>query len=477
MYCSWQREKRTQKLPTREIPTRSFSLSNKLQYCFIVMPPPTTTKTTKSQQLLALAAKQALVCLGVLIVFLILTWPALVVLVLLLHYILQKKQQLEHYHDEVVFLDITTPIMSITTSSSVVVVILLCIITTHIHLNLLTKHPSYLCLNRRIFLPLRIPLPPLLMLIYRSEMLREGGSTWYRDTFLDAKLALRRLTRDERESLRYRLLRRRTSTYQEITQLLLQLLPKHGRRDLTKKIRQHYYPRKISSQSVLGEYDLSTQDFYLLFWGEGRKIQSDLSKKAKTKENDNNNNNSISRLSISTRLIIIDQFLQRALILLLCPNAIIDRYYDADGKYCAMTFSYRLVNATTIASADSSTSSNDGGVHLSIGYFSLPNESSSGIWHYNFLRCMLRGFISGLYHELELIPPTSSSSSKNNVRYVNMEHMKIMPSVVVERWGLIYVSISMLFQGFVRWDSSKRFIVMIMIEKVIMTCSSLVGCL
>jgi hypothetical protein len=92
-----------------------------------------------------------------------------------------------------------------------------------------------------------------------------------------------------------------------------------------------------------------------------------------------------------------------------------------------MTFSYRLDNTAAAIAPSSSSSSNDsscgGGVHLSIGYFSLPNESNSGIWHYNFLRCMLRGFMSGLCHELELIPPTSSSSpssSNNVVRYVNM---------------------------------------------------------
>jgi hypothetical protein len=170
-------------------------------------------------------------------------------------------------------------------------------------------------------------------------MLREGGSTWYRDTLMDVKMAFSRLTCDERECLRNKLLlnnknnasprRGSTSIHQEITQLFLQQLPKHGRRDLTKKIRQHYQSRKISSQSVLGEYDLSIQDFYLLFWGEGRKIQSDLLKKEKKRKNDddndndsrdsdkdnidNRNKNSGGILPSSTQWIIIDQFLQRAM--------------------------------------------------------------------------------------------------------------------------------------------------------------------
>ena len=67
-----------------------------------------------------------------------------------------------------------------------------------------------------------------------------------------------------------------------------------------------------------------------------------------------------------------------------------------------------------------------GGVHLSIGYFCLESEKNSGIWHYNFCRSMLHGFVCGLRHELPV--PFSSSRqqqhqqrpSQYNIQYVNM---------------------------------------------------------
>ena len=104
-------------------------------------------------------AKNALVSLGLLIVFLILAWPSALLLFLL--YCCKKKYDY----------DVSSSILS-ESSAAVTVVTVIIISTTHVHLKLLVSHPSYLCLNRRLFQLLRIPLPPLLMLIYRSEMLR-----------------------------------------------------------------------------------------------------------------------------------------------------------------------------------------------------------------------------------------------------------------------------------------------------------------
>jgi hypothetical protein len=413
---------------------------------------------TKSQELAALLAKNALVSLGLLIVFLILAWPS--VLLFLLYFYYCKKYDY----------DVSSSILS-ESSAAVTVVTVIIISTTHVHLKLLVSHPSYLCFNRRIFLFLRIPLPPLLMLIYRSEMLREGGSTWYRDTLSDAQDVLQKLSSVERERLRQKLLSTinngnnkndiiaaRTSIYQEITTLFLQNIPKYARRDLIKKLRNHYIPRNLTSKSVLGERELSIDDLYLLYRGEARKVRSDLDKRWRSKmttkkdsvdNSSSKDNNSIEeedatkesssrrkRSNTQTQLMIVDQFIQRALILFLCPNAIIDRYHDSNGTYCAMTFSYRLENSedndiasATAASATTTTATNNkpGGVHLSIGYFALESESNSGIWHYNFLRTMLRGFISGLCHELQVYDddaPTSSSSASSTfnktIRYVNM---------------------------------------------------------
>ncbi|KAL7535062.1 hypothetical protein ACHAWF_005042 [Thalassiosira exigua] len=367
---------------------------------------------TKSQKVAALAAKQALLCLGLLIVFFVLTWPTLLLL------LFTRRTQL----------------LPSTVSVAIALVTVQCT-----HLNLLRTDAAFLCLNRRLFWILRTLLPPLLMIIYRGEMLREGAPAWYRDTKRDARAALEGMSDNEKNDLRRRLLSTNdgkdrhggdsTSLKGETTLLFLKQLPKYARRDLRKKISRCYQPRRITTRSALAEYDLSMKDFRILYLGEARKVTRNMHERNKgTKLCISDSETAHNHVSL--HMEIIDQFLQRALILFLCPNALIDRYYDAQGNYCAMTFSFRLDNEVGWALSPRSNISKNGGgaVHLSVGYFCLEAEKDSGIWHYNILRSMLRGFVSGLCDELSVHESPPSSFSKevdgpqydNNIQYVNI---------------------------------------------------------
>ncbi|KAL7550609.1 hypothetical protein ACHAWF_013831 [Thalassiosira exigua] len=368
----------------------------------------TDVRPTVFRKVAALAVKWALRLPGLLFVSFILAWPSY----LLLFALALRRAQL---------LPPTIPLA----------IFLTLVQCTHWYL--LLTNAAFFCFNRRLFWILRAPLPPLLMFAVSSKLLLTK-TVWHRDTKRDARAALEGMSDEEKRDLRSRLLPTNekenhrahdsASLWREVTLLFLKQLKRKARSNLRTKINRCYQPRRITTRSALAEYDLSMEDFRMLYLGEARKVVANLQRKSDGAKG----GTATAHSNMSLHMEIIDQFLQRALLFFLCPNALIDRYYDAHGKYCAMSFSYRLDNEVGWEFSPQSNVSKKGrgAVLLWYGYFCLEAEKDSGIWHYSFVRSMLRGFVSGLCDELSVQELSSSfwkeaeGQCYNNIQYVNI---------------------------------------------------------
>lgn len=181
-----------------------------------------------------------------------------------------------------------------------------------IHILLLIYLPfPYLYLHRKVCHPIRIILMPLVNEVSKSEGIREKEVTWYN------KCSDLPQTRDP-------------------TVLLSHLKPS-CRKDLKKKLKL-FFENEITTQTVHSDFLSLRHDIPILWAHEKRAVQG-------------------------TDKSVVEEFIKRFLVLFLVSHAYLDRYYDKDGKICALGQFVSCKNTIN-----------------NFMYFCLEEQSRSGIW-------------------------------------------------------------------------------------------------
>ncbi|CAJ1963007.1 unnamed protein product [Cylindrotheca closterium] len=209
-----------------------------------------------------------------------------------------------------------------------------------IHVLLLVFLPfPYLYLHRKVCHPIRIVLMPLVNEVSKSEGIREKEVTWYN------KCSDLPQTRDP-------------------TVLLSRLKPS-CRKDLRKKLK-HFFENDITTRTVHSDFLSLQHDVPILWAHEQRAVQG-------------------------TDKSVLEEFIKRFLVLFLVSHAYLDRYYDKDGKICALGQFVSCRNTMN-----------------NFMYFCLEEQSRCGIWQYHHFRGLLRAV-------------ASSSSSSKRIEYINFQ--------------------------------------------------------
>lgn len=181
-----------------------------------------------------------------------------------------------------------------------------------VHVLLLVYLPfPYLYLHRKLCLPIRTLLMPLVNEVSKSEGIREREDTWYN------KCSDLPQTRDP-------------------SVLLSQLKPS-CRKDLKKKLKL-FFEQEIQTQTVHSDFLSLRVDIPILWAHEKRAVEG-------------------------TDKSVVEEFIKRILVLFLVAHAYLDRYYDKDGKICALG---QFVSC--------------GNTINNFMYFCLEEQSRSGIW-------------------------------------------------------------------------------------------------
>lgn len=180
------------------------------------------------------------------------------------------------------------------------------------HMLLLVYLPfPYLYLHRKVFHPIRTVLMPLVNEVSKSEGIREKEVTWYN------KCADLPQTRDPK--------------------VLLSRLKPSTRKDLRKKLKL-FFENEITTQTVHSDFLSLRHDIPILWAHEKRAIQG-------------------------TDKSVVEEFIKRFLVLFLVSHAYLDRYYDKDGKICALAQFVGCKNTIN-----------------NFMYFCLEEQRNSGIW-------------------------------------------------------------------------------------------------
>mmetsp|Transcript_36985 Transcript_36985/g.89861 ORF Transcript_36985/g.89861 Transcript_36985/m.89861 type:complete len:349 (-) Transcript_36985:329-1375(-) len=191
-----------------------------------------------------------------------------------------------------------------------------------VHFLLLVFLPfPYLYLHRKVCHPIRILLMPLVNEVSRSEGVREKEVTWYN------KCSDLPQTRDP--------------------PVLLSRLKPSCRKDLRKKLRL-FFENEITTQTVHSDFLSLRHDVPILWAHEKRAVQG-------------------------TDKSVVEEFIKRFLVLFLVSHAYLDRYYDKDGKICALGQFVSCKNTIN-----------------NFMYFCLEEQRRFGIWQYHHFRGLLR---------------------------------------------------------------------------------------
>jgi hypothetical protein len=221
----------------------------------------------------------------------------------------------------------------------------------------------YLYLHRKLFLPMRIPLMPVLNFIVKSEAIREGSMPWYNDCKGFSRPRIRQQTNGA------------ASTLVDISPIL-QRFKGSVRKDVRKKL-PLYHQHGITSQTAHSDY-LSLYRDIPIIWDHERRCCR------------NSGKDSVGA--------VLDDFLQRFLVIFLVSNAYIDRYYDPDGNLCALGM---------FVACDK--------VYINNMYFCVDSARSSGIWQYHHVRGLARAVVA--HHE-----GLESHHGTPTIEYVNFYH-------------------------------------------------------
>ncbi|KAG7365849.1 hypothetical protein IV203_028519 [Nitzschia inconspicua] len=220
----------------------------------------------------------------------------------------------------------------------------------------------YLYLHRKLALPIRVPVMPLLNFIVKSEAIREGSTPWYNDCKDFIKPTLRRMENE-------------TTVLADVTPLLTQF-KNTVRKDIRKKLRI-YQQHEISCRTSHSDYLSLYRDIPIIWDHERQCCQS-------------GSNDSLGN--------VLDEFFKRFLIIFLVSNAYIDRYYDEDGNLCALGMFVACHQ-----------------VYINNMYFCKESAKSYGIWQYHHVRGLLRAVIA--YHA-----GLDSGNSTPTIEYINFYH-------------------------------------------------------
>ncbi len=236
----------------------------------------------------------------------------------------------------------------------------LCLVASHILL--LIRWGFYLHIHRQAFLPIRHLIMPILMMVMKSEAVRKEESTWY---YANAK------------KFQFNSNSKSTPSPPSPSALLMESFSRHVRRDNKRKLHQ-YKNSKI--QTVTSHIDTFSlwKDVPVIINHERKAVSSSASSES-----------------------FLEAFIQRFLVVFMVTNAFIDRYYEENDVKCEYPIAFCIFVQ-------------NGTVLQSLMYFCVIEHNSSGIWHYQIMRMMLRAQCSG---------PTSISTTTNSDDVgVNQDH-------------------------------------------------------
>lgn len=217
----------------------------------------------------------------------------------------------------------------------------------------------YLYIHRKLLLPIRILLMPLVNLIAKSEAIRENTPTWYNDC---SKLLLD--TTNDVDAF--------SSNHNNLSPFrkLLQSFKSSIRKDIRQKLRL-FQNQGITIESIHSDYLSIRTDIPIIWEHECRTVAASSSNSSSS---------------------VLEEFVKRFLIVFMVPHAFLDRYMDAQtGKVVAIGL-FVQTGSTTVTN---------------FVYFCKATHSRCGIWQYHHLR--------GLYRAMRACSSASSLSSGSNM--------------------------------------------------------------
>mmetsp|Transcript_5192 Transcript_5192/g.7319 ORF Transcript_5192/g.7319 Transcript_5192/m.7319 type:complete len:350 (-) Transcript_5192:1424-2473(-) len=276
----------------------------------------------------------SLVSVGITVVFSIFIWPFFLTILILsknrnwLLDLMHNDDDSEVGHNEMNTIEYHSSMSwSNNNHQHLLFVIAISIQVIHVTALIWNDYP-YLYLNRFAFIPIRMCLSPLVSIITKGESVREKTPSWFHCVTTDLP-----------------------QTHN--VNVLLSSLSKHVRRDLKRKI-QKFHHRGISTKTMHCNNISLLQDVPIIWEHQQRTVQQ--------QEGVVGNNESA-----------LVEFIKRFLVYFLTTDAYIDRYYDKNGKLCALKLFHGC-----------------GRTFNNFVYFCSQAESQSGIWHYNHVRRLLR---------------------------------------------------------------------------------------
>lgn len=180
---------------------------------------------------------------------------------------------------------------------------------------------------------------PLVVAVAKSESIKEGADTWYYRCSSTAKSVTAAVTREETEN----------------GNTLLRTLPKKVRHDIKRKL-AIYKRRGVTAKTRHSDHLSLRRDIPVLIDHERRAVRG-------------------------TSDTVAGEFVKRFLVLFLCTDGYVDRYYvpsdidKGDGEKNLAALSLFV---------------GQGSVLHCFMYFCMEKEAQSGIWHYHHARMMLR---------------------------------------------------------------------------------------
>jgi len=250
-----------------------------------------------------------------------------------------------------------------------------------IHIILLIFIDQYLYIHRWILLPIRKPLMPIVMMITKSEVIKEKEDTWY------VRVPTGNKTLDLPAT-------QTSSAKEDHGRILFKSLPKSVRREIKRKI-QIYNSKKIQTETRHCNYMSLWRDIPILYDHEKRAV------KGKNQKS------------------FIGEFIQRFLVIFLCTDGFIDRYYlhISSSSSCSeedvssdkqsndnLLIKNRLVALSWFVCSGST-------LHNYM-YFCHSSECQSGIWAYQHYRMILRGSVAASTSETLLLDDKKKKSNQ-----------------------------------------------------------------
>ena len=230
----------------------------------------------------------------------------------------------------------------------------------------------YLYLHRKLFLPIRILLMPLLNFIVKSEGVRENATTWYNDC---SKLPPTSLPTN--------------NSCQVKISPILAALKSSARRDIKRKLRI-YRARGITCRTRHSDH-LSLQHDIPIIWNHEKRCSTRIESGPAPGGAGSQGPTTTSTTNASSPSVL-EEFIKRFLMVFLISHAYVDRYYDSRGQFCALGM-FVLCDR----------------VYINNMYFCRDTEFQSGIWQYHHIRALLRATIL-------------ASENERKIEFVNFYH-------------------------------------------------------